>query len=360
MPVSGAADGLVLVGDLASALRALVAPRLGAHAGRVHSSRGEGGDVTFAIDEAAEQLLEDFVTHRTPPLAFYSEDRGLVEPPGGAQAVLVVDPIDGTRPALAGLEAACVSVALAPLGDRPPTMGDVEIGCVVEIKSGARFLAQRGAGVRCSVPVAPSTNQRLDRLFWTYGFRGRPARALTEVLAELIDGSSVGGATFDLGSACFDMTRVLTGQLDAYVEPGPRMIAEVPGARAEFERVGGGQVLNNSPYDLAAAALCLSEGGAVVTDAAGRPLDDRPLLGSGADYQMSVLASANSDLHAALLAAVDRGMQRLATSFASDAPPLAAGPPRRAVDSDPGRPEGGRPSAMVPRALPAHSPNRGF
>ena len=96
-------------------------------------------------------------------------------------------------------------------------------------------------------------------MFWTYGLRGRPVRAVAEVLADLIDGSSVGGGTFDLGSATFDMTRIVTGQLDAYVEPGPRMVAEVPGMREEFERVGGGAVLNNSPYDLAAAALCLDE-----------------------------------------------------------------------------------------------------
>ena len=46
--------------------------------------------------------------------------------------------------------------------------------------------------------------------------------------------------------------------------------------RDEFERVGGGAVLNNSPYDLAAAALILEEAGAVVTDAVRQPLDDRP------------------------------------------------------------------------------------
>ena len=131
-------------------------------------------------------------------------------------------------------------------------------------------------------------------MFWTYGLRGRPARPMAEVLGELIDASSVGGATFDLGSACFDMTRIATGQLDAYVEPGPRMVADVPGMRAEFERVGGGAVLNNSPYDLAAAVLCLEEAGAVVTRRlrAGR-LGDRPLLGSGAEFQMSCVAAAN-------------------------------------------------------------------
>jgi len=301
-----------LVADLAEALRELVAPLLGAHVGREHTGAAHGGDVTFEIDARAEALLDQFVASRAPSLALYSEDRGLVAPAHGkAEAVLVVDPIDGTRPAMAGFEAACVSVALAPLGDGTPTMGDVVLGCVTEIKSGAHFLAQRGRGLQSSVAIAPSANERIDRLFWTYGFRGRPARELVAVLGDLIDASSVGGATFELGSACFDMTRVLTGQLDAYVEPGPRMIEEIPAVRTAFERVGGGQVLNNSPYDLAAATLCLQEGGAVVTDAAGRPLEDRLLLGSGAEFQMSVLASANATLHARLLDVIGSGIERL-------------------------------------------------
>jgi myo-inositol-1(or 4)-monophosphatase len=149
-------------------------------------------------------------------------------------------------------------------------------------------------------------------MFWTYGFRGRPARALTEVIAELLDTSSVGGGTFDLGSAAFDMTRVVTGQMDAYVEPAPRIVDEVAGMRAEFERIGGGAVLNNSPYDLAGAALVCTEAGAVVTDARGEPLDDRPLLGSGAEFQMSVVCSANRPLHDSILSELDAGVARLA------------------------------------------------
>ena len=181
----------------------------------------------------------------------------------------------------------------------------------MEIKSGETFLARRGAGLRADRPVALSPNTDLSRLFWAYGFRGRPARPTVEVLGDLIDASSVGGGTFDLGSACFDSTRICTGQLDAYVEPGPRLIEDVPGMRAEFERVGGGQVLNNAPYDLAAAALCVTEAGAVFTDAHGRPLDDRPLLGAGEAFQMGCLAAASPELHALLLAEVDRGIARL-------------------------------------------------
>jgi myo-inositol-1(or 4)-monophosphatase len=110
------------------------------------------------------------------------------------------------------------------------------------------------------------------------------------------------------------MTRVVTGQLDAYVEPGPRIVDEVPGALDEFRRVGGGHVLNNSPYDLAAAVLCLEEAGAVVTDAYGDSLEGRPLLGSSVEFQMSVVASASRDLHERLIGEIDAGVARLQDS----------------------------------------------
>jgi len=247
-------------------------------------------------------------------VAFYSEDRGLVSPATGEpEWVLVVDPIDGTRPALAGFEAACVSVAVAPLGPRPegPLMGDVLAGCVVEIKTGDWFLAERGAGLQSSLPVRLSANTEPRRMFWAYGFRGRPVRPTVEVLGDLIDASSVGGGTFELGSQTYAMTRLLSGQLDAVVEPGSRLVDEVPGLRAEFERVGAGAILNNSPYDLAAATLCVIEGGGVVSDAWGRPLDERPLLGSGHAFQMSSVCAANAALHRVLVAEVERGVQRL-------------------------------------------------
>ena len=294
--------------ELALALREQVAPEIGSHAGRAHTGAGPGGDVTFAIDEEAESFMEEFLAERAPGIAFYSEDRGLVEPSGDSRWVLVVDPIDGTRPAMAGFEAACVSVALATL-EGEPTMGDVVAGSIVEIKSGRAFHAERGAGLDPAPSL--SANRDLSRLFWAYGLRGRPMRAIAEVIGELIDASSVGGGTFDLGSATYDMTRIATGQLDAYVEPGPRMVADVPGMRERFEAVGGGAVLNNSPYDLAAAALCLEEAGAVVTDAYGESLRDRRLLGSGVEFQISCIAAANAALHTQILASIERGIERL-------------------------------------------------
>ncbi len=311
-----------LVGGLGTVVRDEVLPALGRREGREHAEDpGAGGDVTFAIDEQAEARMEAYLAERAPDVAFYSEDRGLVVPGGGGREgsaadpewILVVDPIDGTRPAMAGLESACVSVAAAPFrGSGPggaPTMADVEVGLVIEIRSGERFFAVRGSGVEPVPNLGVSTS--IERMLWTYGFRGRPVVDTAVVLEELVDSSSVAGGTFDLGSACFDMTRVVTGQMDAYVEPGPRIIDEVEGMRAEFERVGRGAVLNNSPYDLAAAALILEEAGAVVTDATGAPLGERQLLGSGHEFQMSCVAAANAGLHARIIEALDRGIERL-------------------------------------------------
>jgi myo-inositol-1(or 4)-monophosphatase len=317
-----------LATELALGLRAHVLPYLGAHAARAHVHAGAGGDVTFEIDRQAEEYVERFLADRAPGVAYYSEDRGLVlpgasHPPRPADLladrphVLLVDPVDGTRPALAGFESSCVSVAAAPLAGGDPTMADVELGVVVEIKSGALFTAERGRGVEIHQAdgtrreVTLSATDAVDRMFWTLGFRGRPALPLVTVLQGLIDASSVGGAVFDLGSASYDLTRLLTGQLDAYLDVGSRIIEEVPALRARFEDVGGGAVLNNSPYDLAAAVLCATEAGAVVTDAHGAPLDDRPLLGSGHDFQMSCVASASERLHAQILEALERGFADL-------------------------------------------------
>src|SRR5256714_13470465 len=190
MTISGSPRGLVL--ELATALRDEVLPALGDHAGRAHTGAGEGGDITFAIDERAEAFLERFLVERAPDVAFYSEDRGLVSPGGHARWVLVVDPIEGPGPGRAGLEAACVSVAAARLDAQGQArMGDVEVGCVVEIKSGREFVAERGRGLDPAPSL--SSNRDLSRMFWAYGLLGRPLPAVAELLGELVDWSSVGG-----------------------------------------------------------------------------------------------------------------------------------------------------------------------
>jgi myo-inositol-1(or 4)-monophosphatase len=298
--------------NLTARLREAVLPSLGLHAARAHSGAAVGGDVTFDIDARAEQVLAEYMAEQRPRWACYSEDRGL-QGAADPELILIVDPIDGTRPAAAGLEGACVSVAAVPPSDEP-TMGDVVAAVIQEIKSGDMFVAEKGAGLRMQrasgmhIPFRPTPQVELDTLFWTIGFRGRPAVVLATVLEELIDGSSVGGGLFDIGSATFCITRLFTGQLDAYVDIGPAIITAHPDTEAEFRRVGRGAVLNNSPYDLAAAHLMCTEAGLPISDAVGRPLAGKRLLGSGHGYQMDSIVSGNAELQRRLVEAVQRGI----------------------------------------------------
>ena len=303
--------------ELSARLRGVVLPSLGLHSARDHTGAAVGGDVTFRIDEDAEALLETFMADEAPSWAYYSEDRGL-QGPADPELILIVDPIDGTRPAAAGFESACVSIAAVPPLEAP-TMGDVVVGVVQEVKSGDLFVAEKDAGLHVSradggqIVPRPTARVELESLFWTLGFRGRPAVILALVLEDLIDRSSVGGAVFDLGSASYCITRILTGQLDAYVDIGPAIIAAHPWVEAEFRRVGRGAVLCNSPHDLAASHLLCREAGVPIGDADGRPLDGRPVLGSDAGFQLACIASGNSELQAALVEAVQRGIGGLKT-----------------------------------------------
>ena len=159
--------------------------RLARRTARARAPVPGGPDVRGRRDRR-ERELQEFLAERAPRVAFYSEDRGLVAEPD-ATDVLVVDPIDGTRPAMAGLESACVAVALAPLGDGEPTMADVEIGCVVEIKTGDWYLAVRGRGSGRRRAVSLSANAEIARHVLGIRLPRSSGRPTVEVLGDLID-----------------------------------------------------------------------------------------------------------------------------------------------------------------------------
>jgi myo-inositol-1(or 4)-monophosphatase len=300
--------------DVAAAVRDAVHPLLGTAAARARVGRAPGGDATLHIDEIAERVVEERL-EAAGDVGFYSEDRGLVTY-GTPRAFFVVDPVDGTRPAAAGLESCCVSIGVVPPSE-DARLGDVSFGVVHELKTGARFFAARGRGVRAetatgeAIPLGPSANVDLRALFWTAGLRGRPVVPTSIVLEELVDGSSMGGGYFDLGSAAYNLTRIATGQLDAYVDVGRRIVDEVPATEPAFLAVGEGAVCTNFPYDVAAAALIVEEAGGIVTHADGRPLDEHPAVGSSRTHGLAVLGAANRELHAALLLVIAAGIERL-------------------------------------------------
>jgi myo-inositol-1(or 4)-monophosphatase len=305
---------------LAAEVQAAVHPLLGQARSRARVSRAPGGDATLAIDEVAETVVRETL-QAEGDIGFYSEDQGLVVY-GQPRAFLVIDPIDGTRPAAAGLESCCISIAVVPPSE-DARLGDVSFGVVHELKTGQRFSAHRGGGARGetvtgdAIELAPSANTDLRALFFASGQRGRPLVPTSIVLEAMVDRSHMGGGYFDLGSAAFNLTRIATGQLDAYVDPGRRIVDECPESEPAFLAAGEGVVCTNFPYDVAAGILIVEEAGGVVTHADGRSLHDHAAVGSSRAEGLAVLAAATAPLHELLLADLDAGIARLRDWYAN-------------------------------------------
>lgn len=290
---------------LAASVRAEVLAAQNRLASRLVRGHSPGGDAQFGLDDVAEAAVWKHVVDGGVPVAVYSEDRGLQLHGSAPEYLLVVDPIDGTRPAVAGLESATVSVAVARMSDRP-RIADVEHALLMEMRTGAYLYGERRAdavtahGYDRPVPSLTTTTD-LSRMFWSLEFNGHPARLMTDAYGHLIDRSANTGGVFVFNSATYSVSRLLTGQLDAYVDIGNRLLRDDPSLLPEFERAGNGRVLHLFPYDIAAAVFLAEKAGAVITDGYGEPLGDTVLTDLSVANQRSCVAASTSELHRALL-----------------------------------------------------------
>ena len=106
------------------------------------TGRGEGGDMTLALDRAAEDAIFAELELLGIGATAISEERGEVELGGGGPVHVVIDPVDGSLNAKRNFPFHCVSIAVA--GGR--TMGDVEVGYIHDLGCGDEWWALRGQG----------------------------------------------------------------------------------------------------------------------------------------------------------------------------------------------------------------------
>jgi len=297
----------VLVMGLAQAVRNDLLSHYRSPVYRQTSGLSPGGDTQFDIDQIAERTVWEYLrTHAHVPVALYTEDTSFRATGPQPEYVLVVDPIDGTRPASAQLEMATVSIAVAPLRDGNPSIGDVVAAHVLEIKSGAWLYADTvspgidAAGYSHPVPSL-SKNIDLDRMFWSIEFNGHPMRLMTHAYEHLVNRSANSGGVFIFNSASFSITRLITGQLDAYVDIGNRILRDYPSTEQDFREAGRGSVLHLFPYDIAASVFLARRAGVTITDAYGDSLDGMLLLDLDPGNQRSCVAASTPELHQALL-----------------------------------------------------------
>jgi myo-inositol-1(or 4)-monophosphatase len=129
---------------------------------RETGTRGEGGDRTLLIDEAAEDVVFaelDALYAGGARFTAVSEERGVVDF-GSTEVRVIIDPIDGSTNAKRGLPHYALSVAVAH-GD---TMADVVFGFVQDFGPREEWVAWRGRGAQLDgFRLDPSLGERRTR-----------------------------------------------------------------------------------------------------------------------------------------------------------------------------------------------------
>ncbi|MED4812025.1 inositol monophosphatase family protein [Bacillus atrophaeus] len=272
---------------------------------RLVNGYSPGGDAQFNIDAAAEDAVLEYIQKQEVPIAFYTEDGGLKLFGENPQYILIVDPIDGTRPAAAGLEMSCISIALAAYKQNAQ-IKDIEFAFLLELKTGAYMYGDiysdciHYEGFQGELPNLSEVKE-IKNMFWSLEFNGHPAHLMIDAYGHLIDQSANNGGVFVFNSASYSISRIITGQMDAYVDIGNRLLKDNPGLLSDFQNVGNGQVLHLFPYDIAASVFLAKKAGVMITDAYGNSLDSTLLTDLSYDNQQSCIAASTKELHQMLL-----------------------------------------------------------
>jgi fructose-1,6-bisphosphatase/inositol monophosphatase family enzyme len=260
--------------------------------------RDQAGDTIYAIDAAAEAVIDRFAQALAREHSFVLVAEGLAEgrrcypegrDEGAADWRIIIDPIDGTRGLMYQKRSAWVLTAIAPNRGPSTSLRDVVLAVQTEIPLVKQHLsdqlwAVRGAGVRAyrrnrltgeQLPIR-LTPSAAPGIAHGYASIARFFPGARDELAALDEAVVLGalGPPAPGKAHCFEDQYASTGgQLYELVAGHDRFVADLrPLLRPVLTRRGLPPPLTCHPYDIC-TALIAEESGVVVTDAYGRPLD---------------------------------------------------------------------------------------
>src|SRR3954454_1172617 len=217
-------------------------------------TRGEGGDQTLLIDEAAEDVVfaELEKLHEAGArFTAISEERGVVDF-GGGDLRVVIDPIDGSVNAKRGLPHFALSVAVS----EGSTMADVVFGFVQDFGPDEEWVAWRGGGAQLDgTPLDPSLTERRtpDGKLEVLGIESADPRWVVQSADALAEAAHRLRA---IGAIAVSLCQVAGGRFDAMASL--KRCRAVDAAAAQLiVREAGGQVAFIAYDDPLAAPLDL-------------------------------------------------------------------------------------------------------
>jgi myo-inositol-1(or 4)-monophosphatase len=170
--------------------------------------RGQGGDDTTAIDQAAEDAVVERLAALDEDFVLVSEELGeRVFGTGGARRV-VVDPIDGSVNAKRGIPFFSFSLAVA----NGSTMGDVVFGYVYDFGSGEEWTAERGRGAFLDGQALGA--QRPKDTLEILSFEGTTTSAISELVAPV---AQIADRLRVMGSLALSLCHLAAGRVDGVV-----------------------------------------------------------------------------------------------------------------------------------------------
>jgi myo-inositol-1(or 4)-monophosphatase len=192
-------------------------------------TKSHGRDLVTQVDLASERVVLAALAERWPQIGLLAEETGMTRP--GAEAMWIVDPLDGTTNFAHGYPVFCVSVACV---DREGPL----VGVILDPLRDELFTAVRGEGAYLSGRrLAVSEVKTLDAALFTTGWPYFPPerrRLAGQIFTEVM---VVAGDARRSGSAALDLAYIAAGRSEAHFE------------------------LNLSPHDIAAGLLLVREAG---------------------------------------------------------------------------------------------------
>ena len=164
---------------------------------------GADGTPTSQIDKVAENAALMYIQSENLPLNILSEEIGYVD--NGAEETLVMDPIDGTSNAIAGIPYYTISLAVGR-----SALSDIRLGYLRNPVTGDEYTAEKGKGAfknGCPIHVREAV---MDDLFIMI-YMGNGAHQDAFALAKRVKSSR------SLGCASLEMAIVGEGEADGFL-----------------------------------------------------------------------------------------------------------------------------------------------
>ncbi len=213
------------------------------------TERGQGGDMTLAIDQAAEDAVFAELESIGLPLTAVSEERGHVAVHGGGPLHVILDPMDGSLNSKRHLGPFSLSIAVA----HGQTMGDVELGWVYDFAAGEEWHAVRGQGAFADGKRLPALDSQARLEF--LGIEGAHPRRLAAAAGAMEHCSAARVRAH--GSMAVSLCFVAHARLDGMLSLGATRSVDVAAGQLIVREAGGAVRLPDAQADPLEASLGL-------------------------------------------------------------------------------------------------------